>query len=98
LKNRLIPDHIRDSMIKMHGYCDEGRCTGKSLGIALKLIGEAISNPGVPMYIYDHHRHVASHRRLAQFMESIIETLDLKFLEFRTNGKDITLTYTLFKE
>lgn len=54
--------------------------TGKTTAIALKTIGEAMSNPNTPIRIVDHHDSSFSNKHLCNLIQEIITSLNLKNL------------------
>jgi len=62
-------------------YQESGRCTGQTTAQALRLISEAILNPGVFFPIHDHTGILRAHEHLAYRIKDIIERLDLKYID-----------------
>lgn len=74
---------------------DETRRTGKSTGIALLLIGAAMTNPGQRITIIENQNDtVAMRKYLANMMDGII--LDLKLNFFVINLNDLTIVYNVY--
>lgn len=56
-----------------------GRCEGKSLGLAFRLIGEALNNPGKEIIVKDHTDNNTSNRYLLDKIGYIIRTNKLEY-------------------
>lgn len=71
------------------------RRTGRSTAQALRLLSEAIRQPGIVMLVKDHHGTVNADRNLVQRMREIVELLHLEEITFRMDvpsvcfGKEI---------
>lgn len=71
------------------------RQMGKSTGIALSTIGEAMQSPGVEVRIRDHFRGYSADECLSQTIISIISKLRLEGFTVRSIYADFTLVYKL---
>ena len=100
MKNRLISDEYRDNYIKMSGgLLDERRQSGRSLGIALRTVGNAMCSPGTDILIVDHYYSPDSNKiMIHSHIQYIINKLQLKFLDISKKGRSYYITYNVFKE
>lgn len=73
-------------------------CTGKSTAIALKLIAEALENPGKPIAITEGRGNIPENAPggFVDVVEKTIEKLGLKFMHINRASK--TLVYKLYEE
>jgi hypothetical protein len=95
MRNPFITDEMR---VMSNDPDIDSRCTGRSLGIALKIIGTALCSPGESFYINDHHGSHNADKSLAWMIQGIIEKLDLKYLKITQSDKLFKIKYTLFEE
>lgn len=77
---------------------DENGCTGKSTAQALKLIAEAIDNPGKAVKLTEGKSPIVESRTggFLDLVLKLISKMELRFLSL--SHKDATLTYNLFEE
>lgn len=61
------------------------RRTGRTTAIALRTIGEAMSDPNTPIKIVDHVDNKMSNRGLCECIKNLIEKLGLKHLHIDCN-------------
>ena len=73
LKTRISELEMEKKEVKL-------RRSGRTTAIALKTIGEAISNPNTPIRIVDHHDSSFSNKHLCNLIQEIITSLNLKNL------------------
>ncbi|MGE4519199.1 MAG: hypothetical protein AB7E04_06810 [Desulfobacteraceae bacterium] len=71
-----------------------GRGTGRSLGLAYKYIGEAMTNPEKPILITDHFNNINSHKGLVNTVKEVINKNGLKYLTVDFNKR--TITYNIY--
>ena len=69
------------------------RQTGRTTAIALRTIGEAMSDPYTPIKFVDHVDNKMSNRNLCECIKNLIEKLGLKHLHIDCNKQ--VLYYTL---
>lgn len=74
-----------------HGEYPGVRCTGRSTAQALRLLAEAIQQPGVTIKITDHFPTVSADRELMHTMQGMVDRLGLEHMVFKA---DNTVTFT----
>lgn len=96
MKNRLISDKQRKEYERSTGLkFTEKRHSGRTTGIAIKIIGEAMCNPRVHMSIYDHwHEGNKNVDHVKRLIWNILEKLGLDHFKFEGNY----LVYNIFKD
>jgi hypothetical protein len=62
--------------------CPVDRCTGRSTGMALRYVAQAMETPGVWITCADHHDNKWTRREIVRVCRKVVESLDLKFFEF----------------
>ena len=100
MKNRLIDDITRDELHNISGHpMNEKRCSGRTTGLALKYIGEAMTDPGHRITLLDHYRSsLQSSIMMADIVRMYSKKLDLKFLDIRKIKDCCYLTYNVFEK
>lgn len=73
------------------GEKNTDRRTGRSTAYALRLISDAILQPGQPIRIIDHYGTHEANRMLATMIMDIIEKTGLQYLTI--NRANLTLTF-----
>lgn len=74
----------------------KGRCQGKTLGIALRAISEALLNPGREIYLVDHCVAPRANRNLLDLTRDIVDQLGLVGMKFKYTN--LTIRFDLFQE
>ena len=87
---------MKYNMLAKWGVVGEDRRTGKSTGIALMKIGEALHNPNKRIFIRDHYGTREADRILFKTVERLYHELGLKNFTFRLN--DTSIKYSLYCE
>jgi len=96
MKNKLISDEKREEYKLLYGYSfPEERRSGRSTGLALRFIGEAMSNPGKKVELYDHH-HKGSYFFMIDLIKSILNKLELLHFEILREDTRSYLIYSIF--
>lgn len=90
--SKLIPDPTIEKYRACGMKTPVGRCTGKTTGAALGLIGEAMQNPETP--VASRSIRFKERREELKVAAGIVSKLNLKFFEF---GRE-SLTYKPYKE
>ena len=85
----------RKKMIETLGIEASDRCSGKTTGIALKTIGEALLNPGTEIAVTDHFPTRAASIKLSQVIAYYIYTLELEGVTMDT--KKLSIRFDLEK-
>lgn len=67
---------------------DVNRCSGRTTGIALQLVKNAMDNPEVWITAYDHHpkNHRMMAREVVRIAQRVVESLELRYFEFREDA------------
>jgi hypothetical protein len=78
----LLPEDelIRKMYDENNKFFRTDRYTGKSTRIAIKIINEALANPGKTIKIVDHDR---SHKSCRSLAETVVNILDLLCVDFK---------------
>lgn len=98
MKNRLVDDETRR---QFGPNLDERRCSGRSIGRALRFIGEAMENPGTVIPLYDHYLDYSDNQSstiAAGWVDGMIKKLKLQFLIVYKNEGRYFLRYDVFEE
>ena len=90
--NKVIYKHTKDMPLAIQNVY---RCTGKTTGIALELIGQAMQEPNKPIKLecleYPHNGEHSYRYFLMHTVSTLISNLELDFFVF--NRKDMTMCY-----
>ncbi|QEG09746.1 hypothetical protein CPT_Ponderosa_029 [Stenotrophomonas phage Ponderosa] len=62
------------------------RCSGRTTGIALQLVKNAMDNPEVWITAYDHEPTSMQRREVVRIAQRVVEALGLRFFEFRADA------------
>lgn len=76
---------MKTNLLTDNRYPD--RCTGRTTGMALRYIAQAMETPGVWIACADHHPGLCGAREVVRVCRRVVEALDLKFFEFN-HGAD----------
>lgn len=98
-KNRLITDQQRDKYKASQGkpYPEE-RGSGRTTGLALKHIGEAMCLPGIERVIFDDHvKDENNDQAIAILAKDIVKKLGLKFFIFDNFKGRYFIRYEVFE-
>jgi hypothetical protein len=108
MKNRLIPEEQRQEALMIDPKdWNEQRRSGRSTGLAMKAIADAMLEPGVGFPLRDHAYALGDKtrgsRNLAEITQDIIDRTGLRFmsvLESKTPGKsgNFFIRYDVFDE
>lgn len=74
----------------------KGRAEGKSTGLALRYLSEAISNPLRPVRVRDHHGTIRADQFLLQDIQGMVSKLGLDWVI--VNRFDMTIKYDPYVE
>ena len=74
----------------------KGRCTGRSTGLALMYISNAIQNPGKDVYIRDHHGTPQADDFLFGTVRDMVSRLGLECMVF--SKRSYTIRFDLYEE
>lgn len=86
----LSPEDLRIRQInQQHSPVFLRRYTGKSTRIAIKIVQEALANPGKEILIKDHHGTKAANEYLAR---TVISILNLLGVDFKGGALDCKIT------
>jgi hypothetical protein len=87
----LLPEDelIRQVYAENNTFFRTDRYTGKSTRIAIKIINEALANPGKTIKIADHDR---SHKSCRSLAETVIRILDLLCVDFKGGITECQIT------
>lgn len=100
MKNRLVTDATRKDYKLSQGHeFPEFRHSGRSTGMALKFIGEAMLNPGEEIALSDHYSDKRSASTLmGDLIKDMIFCLKLEFLTVRDISSYCFIKYEVFEE
>jgi hypothetical protein len=99
MKNKMVTDEQRDYYKRStgHVYLEERR-SGRTIGLALKCIGDAMCSPGIGVVIRDHEDAVISNQYLVKKIKSIITELDLDYFRVDIEKTVFSLVYDVFEK
>lgn len=88
---RLHPLHtpaLLNQMVLSSGcYADVSRCTGRSTALALRLIAEAIENPGKAVPLRDHHNTTPAHDHFCRLVHAMTGMLRLQHMHVHSEQR-----------
>lgn len=97
LKNKLFTDEQREDQLRCTGHVNPYRCSGRTTGLALFTIGQAMGRPGAWVYPPRDTPPGARHREhLILQMRLLTDRLGLRFFDFDVYANRIR--YSIFEE
>ena len=83
----------RKQLLELHKGSSSDRCSGRTTGLALEAIGQALQNPESEIQVRDHYGTEISHKNLLDMCACIVKKMGLE--GFSYNKPLLSIKYSL---